>query len=108
MEDSEVKVTLEDFLKLKYELTYSLKELTCNVTRLSNTVEKGFETLNDKVDSQTVLLGSKGGKTQEDKVPSSSLPSNIKWLLVIILGIAFLGALGAAIGINLIDKVPLS
>ena len=106
--DDGVQVKYRDYIELKYELTYSLKELTGNVSRLSTTVEKKFVEQDEKMETQgkdiqcikDKLPGTEKGKPSDGV---TSLPSNIKWLLVLILGIAFLGALGAAIGINLLE-----
>lgn len=98
----------EEYLELKYSLTSDLKTLTENVNRLSESVEKRFDSQDKEMEKQqdsieklsNRLQGAKEGTKAEG---SSSLPSNIKWLLILIFGIAFLGCLGAAIGINLLE-----
>lgn len=99
----------EDYTKIKYQLTYELKTLTENVNRLSEYIETKFKEQDEHFDKIEEKLREPTTKkaTTEDVV--SSLSPSIKWLLIVILGIAFLGALGAAIGINLLnylDKFP--
>lgn len=94
----------EEYLRLRYELTSDLKMLTENVNRLSASVEKRFDDQDDEIDKinikiDTKLQGSPGAGSKE----GSSLPSKEKYILVIVLSIAFLGCLGAAIGINLLE-----
>lgn len=94
MGDVVPQVSFEEYTKLKYELTYELKNLTENVNRLTLHVEEKF---ND----QDVKIKDIGCKV----TTSSTLSPTLKTLLIIIIGVAFLGSLGAAIGINLLQYV---
>lgn len=104
MTDNKYEVNYNEYVELKYQLTFELKTLTENVNRLTQTFEKKFDEQDGKITDlerclqEKRLQEAKGGTNEG----SSSLPSNIKWLMVLILGIAFLGALGAAIGVNLL------
>ena len=91
----------EEYLKLRYELTSDLKILTENVNRLSDSVEKRFDSQEGEIRKiSDKLQGSQGAKSNEG---SSSLPSKEKFVLTLVLSIAFLGCLGVAIGINLLQ-----
>ena len=107
--ESAPQVDFEDYTKLKYQLTYELKTLTENVNRLAEVTEKKLCEHDGRIDKleKTPETRPKKATLEEQK---SSLSPSIKWLLVVILGVAFLGTLGAAIGINLLgylSKLPL-
>jgi len=89
------QVNFEEYTKLKYELTYELKNLTENVNRLTLHVEEKFDDQDKKI------------KAVECKAAGPTLSPTLKTLLIIIIGVAFLGSLGAAIGINLLQYVNL-
>lgn len=93
MGDVVPQVSFEEYTKLKYELTYELKNLTENVNRLTLHVEQKFDDQDEKI------------KAVECKAASPTLSPTLKTLLIIIIGVAFLGSLGAAIGINLLQYV---
>ena len=102
------QVDFEDYTKLKYQLTFELKSLTENVNRLTDTVGRKFELCDDRFEKIETKI-SQPTKKATSMASESSLSPSIKWLLIVILGVAFLGALGAAIGINLLgylDKIP--
>jgi hypothetical protein len=108
-ETSKPQVDFEDYTKLKYQLTYELKSLAENVNQLTITVGKKFEATESRIAMIEELICKRPTKKATSESTESSLSPTIKWLLIIILGVAFLGALGAAIGINLLgylDKVP--
>ena len=99
------QVVYEDYIQLKYQLTSDLKVLTENVTRLTSTVEKKFDLYDEKfvtIGNQCVSNHTKKATTES---AVSSLSPSLKWLLIVILGVAFLGTLGAAIGLNLLESV---
>ena len=109
MSENQKEISYAEYLELKFQLTYDLKTLTDNVSRLTEYTEKNFETQKEEMEAiKNCLQEAKAAKTPEVKKSegNSSLPSNIKWLLILIMGIAFLGALGAAIGINLLQYLP--
>lgn len=108
-ETNRPQVDFEDYTKLKYQLTYELKSLAENVNQLTTTVGKKFEEQDRRIDDLKELVCNQTAKKATSGTAASSLSPSIKWLLIVILGVAFLGALGAAIGINLLgylDKVP--
>lgn len=99
----------EDYTKLKYQLTYELKSLTENVNRFAQSTETKFKEHDEHFEKIEEKLSSQPTKKATSESAESSLSPTIKWLLIVIFGVAFLGALGAAIGINLLgylDKVP--
>lgn len=101
------QVVYEDYIQLKYQLTSDLKVLTENVNRLTSTVEKKFDHYDEKFVSINNKCTTNHAKkaTTEPAPGSSSLSPSLRWLLIVILGVAFLGTLGAAIGINLLESV---
>ena len=101
MEKQEIPYT--EYVELKYQLTYELKTLTENVNRITKTFENKIKEHETKLNGIEKFVQEKRLQEAGRKV-GSSLPYNIKWLLVLILGIAFLGALGVAIGVNLLDS----
>lgn len=108
-ETNRPQVDFEDYTKLKYQLTYELKSLAENVNQLTITVGKKFEEQDRRIDDLKELVCKQSTKKATSESAESSLSPTIKWLLIVIFGVAFLGALGAAIGINLLgylDKVP--
>lgn len=108
-ETNRPQVDFEDYTKIKYQLTYELKSLAENVNQLTTTVGKKFEEQDRRIDDLKELVCKQSTKKATSESTESSLSPTIKWLLIIIFGVAFLGALGAAIGINLLeylDKVP--
>ena len=104
------QVDFEDYTKLKYQLTYELKNLAENVNRFSQATEKRFEEVDNRFEKMEELFCKQiTTKKATSGTAASSLSPSIKWLLIVILGVAFLGALGAAIGVNLLgylDKIP--
>lgn len=103
------QVDFEDYTKLKYQLTYELKSLAENVNQLTTTVGKKFEEQDERFEKVEEKLFQQPTKKATSMASESSLSPSIKWLLIVIFGVAFLGALGAAIGINLLgylDKIP--
>ncbi len=108
-ETNKPQVDFEDYTKLKYQLTYELKSLAENVNQLTTTVGKKFEEQDRRIDDLKELVCKQSTKKATSESAESSLSPTIKWLLIVIFGVAFLGALGAAIGINLLgylDKIP--
>lgn len=108
-ETNRPQIDFEDYTKLKYQLTYELKSLTENVNQLTITVGKKFEEQDRRIDDLKELVCKQSTKKATSESAESSLSPTIKWLLIVIFGVAFLGSLGAAIGINLLeylDKVP--
>lgn len=108
-ETSKPQVDFEDYTRLKYQLTYELKSLTENVNQLTTAVSKKLEDQDRQIDNIKELVCGQTTKKATLGASASSLSPTIKSLIIIILGVAFLGALGAAIGINLLgylDKVP--
>ena len=108
-ETNRPQVDFEDYTKIKYQLTYELKSLAENVNQLTTTVGKKFEEQDRRIDDLKELVCKQSTKKATSESAESSLSPTIKWLLIVIFGVAFLGALGAAIGINLLgylDKVP--
>mgnify|MGYP001079054109 FL=1 len=109
MSNGTPQVDFEDYTKLKYQLTYELKSLAENVNQLTTTVGKKFEEQEERFEKIEEKLCQQTTKKATSGTAASSLSPSIKWLLIVILGVAFLGALGAAIGINLLgylDKIP--
>ena len=109
MSNGTPQVDFEDYTKLKYQLTYELKSLAENVNQLTITVGKKFEEQDERFEKIEEKLFQQSTKKATSMASESSLSPSIKWLLIVILGVAFLGALGAAIGINLLgylNKIP--
>jgi len=98
------EISYTEYVELKYQLTYELKTLTENVNRITKTFENKIKEHEIKLNGIEKFVQEKRLQEAGRKKVGSSLPYNIKWLLVLILGIAFLGALGAAIGVNLLDS----
>lgn len=109
--DNMPQVEFEDYTKLKYQLTYELKTLTENVNRLTTYMDKKF----DEHEEELVRVANKVDECPNKTIcstpsqpPTPSVSPSIKAFIIVILGVAFLGSLGTAIGVNLLQyvKVP--
>ena len=109
MADTNFELELE---KAKHELTLNLALLTQSVSQFVTSTKERFDSIEKRDDFQDLKIIEIEKSLPAKKVVSggvaSSLPTSIKWLLIAILGIAFLGILGAAIGINLLQYLDLS
>lgn len=92
------KVNYDDYLELKYQLTSDLKILTDNVNKLTISTEKRLDSLDKKMEDINIR------EITRDAGPLES--NSHSTLIYIVLSIAFIGSLGAAIGINLLKYLP--
>lgn len=108
MADVNLELELE---KAKHELTLQLALLTQSVSQFVASTKERFDRIEERDDCQDLEINkikeSLPAKKAVHGGVASSLPTSIKWLLIAILGIAFLGILGAAIGTNLLQYLDL-
>jgi hypothetical protein len=94
--------TEKDLMELSFKVEYGFKTMNDSISLFVQSTKERADLQDERMDCfQKELQGIKDGKTT-----TSSLSPKVILIICLVACIAFLGALGAAIGVNLLEYMP--